>query len=140
MIDIENFVYDRIASQLEAEYIGIYCTSSYDPNPASFPAVSIVEIDNSVLGKQISSNIENAAKLTYEVNVYSNVGAYRKRQAKQIAGTVDEIFESLGFIRTMSNPIQNLQDSSIYRIVARYEGIDQPEQSDDETIHRIYTT
>jgi len=37
--------------------------------------------------------------------------------------TIDNEFSKIGFTRTMCNPVSNLQDATIYRIVARYEGV-----------------
>ena len=40
-----------------------------------------------------------------------------------IMETIDNEFSKIGFTRTMCNPVSNLQDATIYRIVARYEGV-----------------
>lgn len=75
----------------------------------------------------------------YEVNVFSNKTGYKKSEAKAIMDTIDDQFAALGFTRTMCNPVSNLQDATIYRIVARYLGYDQPEKEGEDIIHRIYT-
>ena len=125
MIDIESFLFSRIAGVLRTSYEGIFVSGEYVDSPAKFPSVTIVESDNSVLQKMmtIAPNLENAVSLMYEVNVYTNSVGYKKSEAKDIMETIDNEFSKMGFTRTMCNPVSNLQDATIYRIVARYEGI-----------------
>lgn len=121
MIDIENIVFSSIAGVLRAEYPDIFVSGEFTDLPAKFPAVTIVESDNSIVQRMRTTNIENAVNVMYEVNVYSNKIGYKKSEAKEILSTIDEEFSRLGFARTMCNPVANLQDATIYRIVARYE-------------------
>ena len=125
MIDIESFLFSRIAGVLRASYEGIFVSGEYVDSPAKFPAVTIVESDNSVLQKMRTAapNLENAVSLMYEVDIYTNTEGFKKSEAKDILETVDSEFSKLGFTRTMSNPISNLQDAKIFRIVVRYEGV-----------------
>ena len=125
MIDIESFLFSRIAGVLRASYEGVFVSGEYVDSPAKFPAVTIVESDNSVLQKMRTAapNLENAVSLMYEVNIYTNTEGFKKSEAKDILETVDSEFSKLGFTRTMSNPISNLQDAKIFRIVVRYEGV-----------------
>ncbi len=146
MIDIENFVFSRVADVLRTkyDYQDIYVSGEYVDTPARFPAVTIIEADNSVLKSQSTIEIENAVSLLYEVNVFSNQIGYKKSQAKDILETLDYEFKKLGFVRIMCSPTPNLADSTIYRITARYEGVVQPEYSQDEygmddVTYRIYT-
>lgn len=121
MIDVEFAVYNAVTSDLKLMYPEIFATGDLSSSPARFPAVSIVEINNSVFIGARTNNIENAVSVSYEVNVYSNKTGYNKIEAKEILAVVDDSFRKLGFTRTFSNPIQNLEDRNIYRIVARYE-------------------
>lgn len=125
MIDIESFLFSRIAGVLRTSYEGIFVSGEYVDSPAKFPSVTIVESDNSVLQKMmtIAPNLENAVSLMYEVNVYTNSVGYKKSEAKDIMETIDNEFSKMGFTRTMCNPVSNLQDATIYRIAARYEGV-----------------
>lgn len=123
MIDLESDVFDAVAVILREAYPGIIVSSEYDSSPVSFPAVTIMEADNSVYQRMRTTAIENAVQLMYEVNVYSNKIGYKKIEAKSIMNTIDSEFERLGFTRTMCNPIPNLQDATIYRLTARYEAV-----------------
>ena len=121
MIDIEFDVFDAVADKLRLQYERIYVTGDVSFFPARFPAVSVVEKSNSVVSSMRTNVIENAALLMYEVNVYSNKIGYNKMEAKEILAVVDDVFSGLGFTRTYSNPVQNLEDKDVFRIVARYQ-------------------
>lgn len=139
MISPESFVFSKIAGVLRAEYPNIFVSGEFVDSPAKFPAATIIEADNSVYKRMRTTNIENAASLMYEINVYSNKTGYKKSEAKAIMDTIDQQFAALGFTRTMCNPVSNLQDATIYRMVARYEGVVVPELHKDYQILRIYS-
>lgn len=121
MIDIENDVFTSVANTLKTAYSGIFVTSEEVPAEANLPAVSIVEADNRVVQRMRTTNIENAASVMYEVNIYSNKASGKKSEAKEIAKTLDAKFAQIGFTRTMRNQVPNFNDTRIYRIVCRYE-------------------
>ena len=123
MIDLENDIYDYVAKALRAAHNGIDVKSEYIDTPAKFPHVSIVEADNRVLQRMRTDNLENAASVMYEVNIYSNKTGTRKSEAKEIANTLDSVFTEIGFTRTFREQVLNLKDATIYRIVCRYEAV-----------------
>ena len=122
MIDIESEVYMRVNNALRVNYPDIVVTTEYTGSPPAFPFVSLVENDNAVLQRMRTDNVENAATVMYEVNVYTNT-PNKKLDAKDIMSVVDGVLSRLGFTRTICSPISNLQDATIYRIVARYEAV-----------------
>lgn len=133
MIDIESELFTKIATVLRAAYVGIYVAPEYVPKPPKLPAVYIVEIDNSVLRSGADSqNIENFAEIVYEVNIFSDLHAGKKAQAKAIAALIDDEFAKMGFTRMMLNPVPNLNDATIYRVVGRYRAV----VSKDQVIYR----
>lgn len=121
MIDVENDIFNAVATALRSAHSGVYVVGEYVATPPQFPAVSIVEADNRVSEQYRTNNIENACSVMYEVNVYSNKVASKKTEAKSVQKTLDSAFAALGFTRTMSNQVPNFADASIYRIVSRYE-------------------
>lgn len=123
MIDPESLIFAPIAEALRTAYPGIWVVGEYTDVPASFPAVSIEESDNSVYEKMSTLNIENAVNVMYEVNVYSNLVRGKKQEAKRIMRSISNEFANMGFVRTTCNPISNLQDATIYRMIARYEAV-----------------
>jgi len=124
MIDIENEVFNTVASVVRAAYPGIYMVGEYVKTPPKFPCVSLVEMDNqSYQATEDSGSSENHASVMYEVNIYSNKSVGKKSECKAIAALIDERMLALGFARTMLQPIPNLDDATIYRMVGRYSAV-----------------
>ena len=123
MIDIESDVFDTVATELRSKHAGIFVAGEYVDTPAKFPAVTIVEADNRIFERMRTRKVENAVHVMYEVQVFSNKASGKRAEAKSITDTVDQVFESCGFTRTMRSQVANLKDATIYRIVCRYEAI-----------------
>lgn len=124
MIDIENAIFDTIATVVRIEYPDIYMVGEYVKTPPKFPCVSIVEMDNqSYQQTEDSWSTENHVSVMYEVNIYSNKTVGKKAECKAIAALIDERMLALGFARTMLQPIPNLDDATIYRMVGRYSAV-----------------
>lgn len=121
MIDIESQVYTIVSNAVLAEYPNAFVSPEYVRQPAQFPAVSIVQMDNSVnRAMRDSSRIENGADVMFQVDVYSDRNMGKKAACKAIVALIDEQFAIMGFTRSFMNPIPNLSDATIYRITARY--------------------
>lgn len=124
MIDIETSVFDTVAKAVRAEYPKIFMTGEYVKVPPKFPCVSLMEMDNqSYQRTEDSGSSENHVSVMYEVDVYSNKSVGKKSECKAIAALIDEQMLALGFARTMLQPIPNLDDATIYRMVGRYSAI-----------------
>ena len=133
MIDIESRVFSAIARVLREEYPSICVVSEYVKSPSKFPCVSIIEMDNSVYDRtQTSGSLENHVEVMYEVNIYSNKTSGKKSECKAIASLIDNEFATLGFSRTILQPIPNMDDATIYRMVGRYKGV----VSKDKVVYR----
>ena len=123
MIQPENYIFDIVSKALKSDHNGIFVSGEYVNIPASFPAVTVIESDNRVLERMRTTTIENAVSLMYECNIYTNRSGYKKQDANAILQTLNNAFEGIGFTRTFCNPIANLQDATIYRIVVRFQGV-----------------
>lgn len=124
MINIEEEVFNDIAKKVRAEFSDIYMKGEYVKSPPKFPFVSLVEQDNYTYTKtQTSLSDENHCQVMYEVNVYSNKAVGKKTECKNIIALIDNAMLNKGFTRTMMQPIPNIDDATIYRIVARYTGV-----------------
>lgn len=123
MIDLENDIFTYVANKIRAVYPGAFIAGEYVETPASFPAITIVEADNSIVESMRSDTIENAAHVMYDCSIYSNKVTGKKSEAKAIADVMDSAFEEAGFTRTFRNQVANLRDATIYRLVIRYEAI-----------------
>ncbi len=133
MIDIENYIFDSVATEVRAKFPDSYVVGEYVKAPPKFPCVSLVEMDNrSYQQTEDSGSVENHASLMYEVNIYSNKTVGKKMECKAIATLIDERMLALGFARTMLQPIPNLDDATIYRMVGRYSAV----ISKDKVIYR----
>jgi hypothetical protein len=124
MIDVENEVFNTVATVVRVEYPDIYMVGEYVKTPPRFPCISLVEMDNQSYQKtEDSGSSENHASVMYEVNIYSNKTVGKKSECKALASLIDEQMLALGFARTMLQPIPNLDDATIYRMVGRYSAV-----------------
>ena len=133
MIDIENMVFHRVSTKVREQFPNIFMTGEYVSSPASFPAASLVEMDNASRDDTIDSGSnENHANVMYEANVYSNKTTGKKSECKEIIALIDAEMLAMGFVRSTLTPVPNEYDSTIYRMVARYRAT----VSADHTIYR----
>ena len=132
MIDIENEVFNRVATRVREQFPDIFMVGEYVSSPSSFPAASLVEMDNSILESTIDSDSnENHVNVMYEVNVYSNKTTGKKTECKAIIALIDTEMTAMGFVRSTLTPVPNEYDSTIYRMVGRY-------RAAVSTDHKIY--
>ena len=121
MINIENIVFDRVVKRVRERFPDIFMAGEYVNSPPSFPAASLVEMDNSTRVETIDSGSnENHANVMYEVNVYSNKSYGKKTECREILALIDEEMLNMGFSRSTLTPVPNENDSTIYRMVGRY--------------------
>lgn len=124
MIDFENEIFNTVATVVRERFPDIYMVGEYVKTPPKFPFISLVEMDNqSYQRTEDSGSSENHVSVMYEVNIYSNKTVGKKSECKEIAAAIDEQMLALGFARTMLQPIPNLDDATIYRMVGRYSAI-----------------
>lgn len=124
MIDVENMIFNAVATAVRDKYPDVYMVGEYVKSPQQFPSVSLVEMDNqSYQRTEDSGSAENHVSVMYEINVYSNKSVGKKAECKEIAALIDEQMLALGFARTMLQPVPNLDDATIYRILGRYSAV-----------------
>ena len=119
MIDCENEVYTRIAKVLREKFPGIDIAGEYIQAPSVFPHVSITQSDNSVIANKTTGSAE-MAQVMFEINVYSNKTEGKKTECKAIMKVIDELLFKMNFKRLALTPGPNMEDATIYRMVARY--------------------
>ena len=133
MIDVENEIFNSVARDVRAEHPDAYVVGEYVKTPSSFPCVSIVEMDNRNYSlTEDSGSSENHVSVMYEVSTYSNKTVGKKAECKAIMALIDERMLALGFARIMLQPIPNLEDATIYRMLGRYSAV----ISKDKKIYR----
>ena len=133
MINVESEVFDRVAKAVRTEFPSAFVSGEYIRTPSKFPFVSFIEMSNTAYDRtQTDGSLENHASVMYEVNVYSNKKSGKKSECKAIASLIDNEMATLGFSRTMLQPIPNMDDATIYRITGRYTAV----ISKDKAIYR----
>ncbi len=120
MIDIENQIYTPIAKALRSKFPGIIVSGEYINAPPDFPYVSIVEQDNYTTQAHMDSGSVEFSTLMYEVNVYSNKSVGKKAACREIITFIDNLMYSKNFRRISLSPVPNMENATIYRLVARY--------------------
>ena len=124
MIDCENEIFSKVAESVRKAYPSVFISGEYVRTPSKFPFVSLIEMSNTAYDRtQTSGSLENHASLMYEVNVYSNKTSGKKSECKAIASLIDNELATLGFSRTMLQPIPNMDDATIYRMTGRYTAV-----------------
>jgi hypothetical protein len=124
MIDVENEIFSKVAESVRTAYPTVFMSGEYVRTPPKFPFVSLVEMSNTAYDRtQSSGGLENHASLMYEVNIYSNKKSGKKSECKAIAILIDNEMATLGFSRTMLQPIPNMDDATIYRMTGRYTAV-----------------
>lgn len=126
MIDAEADIYDTLIKRLRAKYswasngkVGF--SNDFVVQPEQFPWIALYEEDNRTeIRFHDSGGEENAARLTYQVDVWTNGITSRKRDARKLIKAVDEEMLAMGFRRTYLNNDPSIQDVSIYRYIGRY--------------------
>ena len=124
MINVENEIFSILSQAVNNDYPSAFVSGEYIRTPPKFPFVSIVEMSNTTYDRtQTDGDLENHASLMYEVNVYSNKTSGKKSECKAIAALIDNEMATLGFSRTMLQPIPNMDDATIYRMTGRYTAV-----------------
>jgi hypothetical protein len=124
MINKENEVFTRVREAIVAEFPNADVDSSYQPVPSKFPHVSLYMSDTYVPNDAMDSSLEPEYMVsTFEVNVYSNASSGKKQEAKKIMGIIFNTMYEMNFRMIVCSPVPNLNDSSIYRQTARFEGM-----------------
>ena len=115
MIDLSNRVLSNIKS-----YVKDICknVSNYSSKtPPEFPAISVVQMDNRGMCDDLENN-ENAVESVIEIQCYSNKNI---TESKNIINKCCDAMRKMGYTRLYGpNPITNVADTNIYRMVARF--------------------
>ena len=139
MIDLENTIFDRVATQLRTNHPDIKVYGEDVAEPASFPCVNMWESSNSVWAEgESNTSLDDYVNVTYTIQVFTNTPT-KKADGKALANEIDGIMLGLRFRRTLLQQVPNI-DRTIYRIELRYSGlIKRTDFGDaDTTIFNIY--
>lgn len=124
MIDVETDFFDELARLVLAEYPEAYVSNEYERVPSMFPAVFILESSNVEERRTVTSyEGEEAAALVYEVQVAHPSKDDGKAVCKGIVQILSDRMRARNMARTMCMPVDNSEDPSVFRMIARYTGI-----------------
>lgn len=124
MIDKENEVFTRVREQILASFPDAAVDSSYQPVPSGFPHVSLYQSDAFTPPETIDSAVlPKYQSITFMVQVYSNKQNGRKQECKKIMNIIADTMAWMNFRMIVLTPVQNINDSSIYRLTAQFEGM-----------------
>ena len=87
-----------------------------------FQALCITQADSVVIGNKWDTSGGEISQVMFEINMYSNKTGGKKTECKSIAIAIDDIMSSMNFRRMALTPVENMEDATIYRLVARYRG------------------
>ena len=118
MINVENRVLTNVKT-----YISDVCQTVKNDSaksPASFPAVSVEQIDNPDTAVDLE-NAENAVVSMIEIQSFSNKDI---TEAKTIINKACDGMRIMGYVRQYGpKRVQNAAETNIYRMVARFRRI-----------------
>lgn len=139
MIDIENKVLSVVRDAVLAQYPSASVYGEYVDVPAAFPCVTVTEDTNYtyVYSKDTAPG-ERHAEVQYAINVYSNKQSGAKLEARAILKVADDAMQGVGFWRTMTRQVPNV-DRTIYRLIARYRAVvAEPREVGNDLVYQIY--
>ena len=115
MIDVSNRVLNNIKT-----YVSDICSnvqSSTSKTPPKFPALGVIQIDNSDVALDLE-NTENAVESVIEIQSYSNKSL---NEAKTLINKACDGMRIMGYARrTGPMEVRNASDTNINRMVARF--------------------
>lgn len=118
MINVENRVLTNVKT-----YISNVCQTVQNDSaksPASFPAVSVEQIDNPDTAVDLE-NAENAVVSMIEIQSFSNKNI---TEAKTIINKACDGMRIMGYVRQYGpKRVQNAADTNIFRMVTRFRRI-----------------
>ena len=125
MIDIENLVFDTVYTQLASVItdISVNVTAGYDENEAVFPTLIVRETGNLDYQKTATEACsENHARVTYELEVWSDKQSTGRSECKRILNAADDIMKGMNFRRIYKSRPFNI-DRTRWRQYSRYDAI-----------------
>ena len=133
MIDIENMVFTAVRTAVTTLVSDCYVTSEYTQKPEKFPCVLIQMVDNHVYERTSDENVENHARVVFQIEVFTSFIGKKKTSAKTIFQAVDNAMADMKFVRTTYATLPNM-DKTIFRITSRYRAIVAQPITTSETI------
>lgn len=114
MIDPWNRVMTNIATAGGDKIAKVTNTRSY--TPSEFPTVAVEQIGNSDSARDLE-NSENGIISVMQIETFSNKSI---TEARNVMNIVCDAMRQMKYTRTFMEPLQNMSDTKIYRMSARF--------------------
>lgn len=124
MIDIENAVFNKVATDLRAEFLSRYpklkVYGEYVEYPEEFPCVTMWMADNytDLRSRELHDTADRYVNVMFTTEVYA-VGTGKKAITKELANFIDELMLEMGFTRSAMLILPN-SDRNVGRITMRH--------------------
>lgn len=119
MIDFETKIFNRVHAKAAPLCAEKKFTSTFvSTKPTAFPAASLIEVSNVTdRNRQSTKLAEEYAILVYQLDVYATA----KTKCKAVLKAVDDEMIAMNFVRTSGQYVPVMDNTKIYRYVARYQ-------------------
>lgn len=139
MIDVENYVVDKIKSLMADAMPAVRVIGSHVRTPSEFPCVMIYESANNTFeGTRWIDGIERHAEIRFTVEVCTNDRTGKKEHAKKISEAIDNEMQRMGFFRASRSYTFGTAESSIFIVMSAYRGLVGEGSGDDENSMYVY--
>lgn len=139
MIDVENYVVDKVCNRIQNETPPVQVYSSHVRSPSAFPCVMLYESSNvSYEGTRAADGIERHAELRYTVEVCTNDKTGAKENAKRISKMIDDTMQGMGFYRDSRQYTFGTNESSVFVVLTAYRGLVGEGPSGDDSQLIVY--
>lgn len=116
-------VYDYVNRAVLRAFPNAYVSGKWEPVPQGFPSVCIRQIGSFRVERNVSFTGEQGVRSsTFEVQIQTNAENSSLEDAEAITECVTEAFQTLFYINTAVNVVEN-GDRGIYRMVATFRRI-----------------
>jgi len=132
MVDITNFVFNKIKPAVLALYSNAVVSKTYQNTTTTFPYVTFIDIDNPETSHTLSYT-QRKSRPSWQIDIYMT-GGTKETVSKQIAAAIADVMENqLHMNRVAAKPVTNAADTTIYRYTMIYSC------NLDEDTQRIYS-
>lgn len=116
-------IYNYVERKVNTEKHPVYCATTLENIPESFPACYIVETNAIPERRGTALDFTDVQKrYYYEIHTFSNAEAIALTEAREIMSYAEEAMRELSFIESYCGRVNNI-DPSVIHIVARFDRI-----------------
>lgn len=139
MIDVENYVIDKVAQSISYETPPVQIYSSHVRTPSTFPCVMIYESSNTTFeGTRTVDGVERHAEVRYTIEICTNDTTGKKENAKRLMRIIDDAMQEMGFYRASRQYTFGTNESSVFVALTTYRGLVGEAPSSDDTHLMVY--